>query len=212
MTNPQPKKPIWQKPWHFTETILIVAGIYLVGMMLQLTVGSFKFTNIDWPINIILGLGSLSVVFLLSLHRRSFFFQWMAGVPFSVTLIAALLIQTIIMGFTPQIVGTSAAKPGVFDIIGFTRMTSSWPFILIYYFTLLALFGAVINRLKTPRWKDYAFYLNHIGLLILLFASGFGASDMKRYVMYVEERADMPEWRVYSENKDVLELPIAICN
>ena len=92
-------------------------------------------------------------------------------VPFSVTLIAALLIQTIIMGFTPQIVGTLAAKPGVFDIIGFTRMTNSWPFILIYYFTLLALFGAVINRLKTPRWKDYAFYLNHIGLLILLFAS-----------------------------------------
>ena len=210
MTNQQTKKPIWQKPWHFTETILIVAGIYIVGMMLQLTVGSFKFSNIDWPINIILGLGSLSVVFLLSLCKRNFFFQWLAGVPFSVTLIAALLIQTIIMGFTPQIVGTLAAKPGVFDIIGFTRMTSSWPFILIYYFTLLALFGAVINRLKTPRWKDYAFYLNHIGLLILLFASGFGASDMKRYVMYVEERAEIPEWRVYSENKDVLELPIAI--
>ena len=210
MTNNQPKKPIWQKPWHFTETIFIVAGIYLVGMMLQLAVGTFKFSNIAWPLNIIIGAGGLSVIMLLSLRKRSLFFQWLAGVPFSVSLIGALLIQTIIMGFTPQVAGTLTTKPGVFDIIGFTRMTSSWPFVLIYYFTLLALFAAVINRLKTPRWKDYAFYLNHVGLLIFLFASGFGASDMKRYVMYVEERADLPEWRVYSENKDVLELPIAI--
>lgn len=210
MTTNQPQKPIWQKPWHFTETTLIVAGIYLVGMMLQLTIGVFKFSNIAWPLNIIIGAGGLVFIFLISLRKRSFFFQWFAGVPFSVTLIAALLIQTIIMGFTPQITGTLTTKPGVFDIIGFTRMTSSWPFILIYYFTLLALFAAVVNRLKTPKWKDYAFYINHFGLLIFLFASGFGASDMKRYVMYVEERADLPEWRVYSENKDVLELPIAI--
>lgn len=210
MTTNQPKKPIWQKPWHFTETILIVAGIYLVGMMLQLAAGTFKFSNIAWPLNIIIGAGGLAVILLVSLRKRSLFFQWLAGVPFSVTLIGALLIQTIIMGFTPQITGTLTTKPGVFDIIGFTRMTSSWSFILVYYFTLLALFAAVINRLKTPRWRDYAFYLNHIGLLVFLFASGFGASDMKRYVMYVEERADMPEWRVYSENKDVLELPVAI--
>jgi hypothetical protein len=210
MTNIPLKKPIWQKPWHFTETIIIATGIYLVGMMLQLSIGTFKFSNLAWPLNLIFGGVSLLIVLLLSFRKRSFFYQWLAGVPFSVTLIGALLIQTIIMGFTPQVTGALTTKPDVFDIIGFTRMTSSWPFILTYYFTLLALFAAVVNRLKTPRWRDYAFYLNHFGLLLFLFASGFGASDMKRYVMYVEERADMPEWRVYSENKDVLELPIAI--
>lgn len=210
MADNQPKKPIWQKPWHFTETIFIVIGIYLVGMMLQLSVGTFKFTSLAWPLNIIFGGGSLLFVFLLSLRKRSAFYQWLAGVPFSVTLISALIIQTIIMGITPQVSGALSTKPGVFDIIGFTRMTSSWPFILIYFSTIIALFAAVLNRLKSPKWRDYAFYLNHTGLLIFLFASGFGASDMKRYVMYVEERADLPEWRVYSENKDVLELPIAI--
>jgi hypothetical protein len=210
MTNTQPKKPIWQTPWHFTETIIIVLGIYLAGMLLQLSIGTFKFSNLAWPINIIFGSVSLLLVLLLSFRKRSFFYQWLAGVPFSLTLIGALLIQTIIMGFTPQVTGALTNKPDVFDIIGFTRMTSSWPFILTYYFTLIALFAAVVNRLKIPRWSDYAFYLNHLGLLIFLFASGFGASDMKRYVMYVEERAETPEWRVYSENKDVLELPIAI--
>lgn len=210
MIKNQDKKPIWQKPWNFTETILIVFGIYLVGMMLQLSVGTFKFATIAWPLNILFGGGSLLLVVLLSLRKRSSLYQWLAGVPFSVTLIAALIIQTIVMGITPQVSGTLTAKPGVFDIIGFTRMTSSWPFILTYYFTIIALSAAVVNRLKNPKWRDYAFYLNHIGLLIFLFASGFGASDMKRYVMYVEEKADLPEWRVYSENKDVLELPIAI--
>jgi ResB-like family len=210
MTPQFPKKPVWQKPWHFTESILIVVGIYLVGMMLQLSVGTFKFSNLDWPLSIIIGGSTIFLVVILSLRRQSTFFQWLSGVPFSVTLIGALIIQTIIMGFTPQIAGALMHKPNLFDIIGFTRMTSSWPFILIYFFTLIALTAAVCNRLKMPKWRDYAFYLNHIGILIFLFASGFGASDMKRYVMYVEEKAEMPEWRVYSENKDVLELPIAI--
>jgi hypothetical protein len=78
------------------------------------------------------------------------------------------------------------------------------------YFTMLALSAAIFNRLKNPKWTDYAFYLNHIGLFIFLFAAGYGTSDIKRYVMYVEENAEVPEWRVYSENKNVLELPIAI--
>ena len=210
MTNKQIKKPIWQKPWHFTETIFIAIGIYLVGIVLQLSVGTFKFSNLAWPLNIIIGGSGIVLILLLSLRKQSSFFQWLSGVPFSVTLIAALIIQTIIMGITPQLAGALTHKPTVFDTLGFTRMTSSWPFILIYFFTILALTAAILNRFRIPKWRDYAFYLNHIGLLIFLFASGFGASDMKRYVMYVEENAEMPEWRVYSENKDVLELPIAI--
>jgi hypothetical protein len=58
------------------------------------------------------------------------------------------------------------------------------------------------------KWSDYAFYLNHLGLLVLLYSAGLGAADLRRYVMHVEEGAT--EWRVYNEKDDVLELPVAI--
>lgn len=203
-------KQIWQYPWLFTESILVVTGVYLMGMALQLTIGSFKFSNLAWPINIILGVVTLCIVFLSSLKKRSYFFQWIAGVPFTVSIIGALVIQTVIMGFTPQVTESVVVSRTVVDIVGFTKMTSAWPFVLTIYFTMIALSAAIFNRLKNPKWVDYAFYLNHVGLFLFLFAAGYGASDIKRYVMFVEENAEMPEWRVYSENKDVLELPIAI--
>ena len=93
-------------------------------------------------------------------------------------------------------------------MLGFRQVTSSWPFVLVYFLTLLSLGALVIRRLIAFRKQDYAFYFNHIGLWVFLFAAGLGAADMKRYVMHVREGE--VEWRVYSENKDVLELPIAI--
>lgn len=208
--NQQNKKTIWQSPWQFTESIFIVLGIYLVGIALQLFLGVFKFSNIAWPVNIILGLLSVVLVVLISLKPKSHFFYWLSAAPLSISLMALLIIQTIIMGLTPQIAGQLTERPDVFDLLGFTRMTSSWPFVLTMFFTIIALCAAIVNRLKTPTWKDYAFYLNHLGLFIFLFAAAYGAADIKRYVMYVEVGNEVPEWRVYNDNKDVLDLPLAI--
>ena len=79
---------------------------------------------------------------------------------------------------------------------------------LFTFLPLLSLGALIVRRLTSFRKQDYAFYLNHIGLWILLFSSGLGAADMKRYVMHVREGDT--EWRVYNENGDVLNLPIAI--
>ncbi len=149
-------------------------------------------------------------LFLLSLRSRSRFFQWLSGVPLTICLLAALVALTVIMGLTPQITGNSPDQRTVIDTLGFTRMTSSWPFVLVYFFILVALGAVIARRLKAFRWKDYPFYLNHMGLWIILFAAGFGHADMRRYVMYVEEDTDYPEWRVYNDKGDVLELPLAI--
>jgi len=210
MSDNNSKKIIWKQPWHFPESILIVLGLYATGILLQLTAGIFNFTNLAWPVNIVIGLLSVVAVFLISLRKNSLFFQWLAGAPLSISFIAILLIQTMIMGFTPQIQGKLTTIPDFFDLVGFTRMTSSWPFVLTYLGALMALSAAIINRLRKPVWSAYAFYLNHIGLYVFLFSAGFGASDLRRYVMYVEEKAEYPEWRVYNDKKEVLELPLAI--
>lgn len=210
MTEHSSKKITWQHPWSFTESIIIVTGIVLVGSALQLFIGYFNFNLLAWPANIIAGGALVVLLFLLSLKSRSRFFQWLSGVPFTISVLSALVLLTVIMGLIPQVTGNMPDQRTVSDIIGFTRMTSSWPFVLVYFFALVALGAVIAKRLKAFRWKDYAFYLNHVGLWIFLFAAGFGHADMRRYVMYVEEDTDYPEWRVYNDNGAVLKLPLAI--
>jgi cytochrome c biogenesis protein ResB len=104
----------------------------------------------------------------------------------AVTLIGTLVILSIIMGLTPQ-VQSDDITDNLFSRLGFTRMTSAWIFVLIYFLTLLSLGALIIRRLFSFCIKDYAFYLNHIGLWILLFAAGMGAPDIKNFVVYVHE-------------------------
>lgn len=204
------KKPLWSTPWKYSESFLVGIGIYLVGLVLQISVGAFQFSHFAFPVNIIISCTGLLIVFLLGLFKNNSLFQWLASVQLSISLITILLFQALIMGITPQLNGPLTHKPAIVDILGFTLMTRSWPFILIYYFLLLSLFATTVNRLKHPRWKDYGFYINHIGIFIFLYAAGIGATDLRRHVMYVEEKADAPEWRVYNDKNEVLELPIAI--
>lgn len=182
---------MWQYPWRYKESIAIIGGIILVGFLLQVTVGQFPFSLLHFPVNIIIGGCIIGCLLLFSTQRKSSFYRWFSGVPFSVTLIGAVLILGVIMGLTPN-----------------QQITTSWSFVLVYTLLLLSLGSLIIRRLIAFRFQDYAFYLNHIGLWLLLFSAGLGAADIKRYVMHIREGE--VEWRVYSENKDVLELPIAI--
>ncbi len=201
------KRQFWQFPWRYKESVAFVGGIIAVGLVLQLSAGAFNFALLRWPVNIIWGGIMILFLLLFSRKRQSPFYQWFSGVYVAVTLIGALVILGVVMGLTPQ-AASSDGMDGLPFRLGFTRMTSAWSFVLIYFFTLLSLGALVIRRLFFFRIKDYAFYLNHIGLWILLFAAGMGTADLRRYVMHVREGE--VEWRVYNEKNEVLDLPIAI--
>lgn len=202
------KKKIWQFPWRYKESIAIVTGTIIIGFVLQLIAGKFNFLLFGSPVNLIVGGCIILFLILFSFARKSAIYQWFSGVPFAVSLIGGLLLLGIVMGLTPQMLRLDPHDDSIFTRLGFKQITSSWSFVLIYFLTLLSLGALIIRRLIAFNLKDYAFYFNHIGLWILLFAAGLGTADIKRYVMYVQEKE--VEWRVYNDNGDVLELPIAI--
>lgn len=202
-------RKMWQQPWGYPESIVTTCGILLVGFLLQLTIGNFNFYLLAFPSNLLVGAITLILCILSLFVRKSHFILWFSGIPSSVCLISALLILTIIMGLTPQTTShTDEVSENIFSRLGFDNMTSSWAFILIYFITLLSLGCLIVRRLFNFRKKDYAFYLNHIGLWITLFAAGLGYADIERYLMHVREGEI--EWRVYDEDENVKELPIAI--
>lgn len=208
--NSIPKRKIWQTPWGFPESIAIVCGIIIVGFSLQLVIGSFNFYLLASPINYIVGFVVVLFCIGLSLIKNKSFIKWFSGIPFSVSLIMAVLLLTIIMGLTPQSsVGEELHTTGnLFVNLGFNSMTRSWTFVLLYFAMLLSLGCLIVRKLKNFKWKDYGFHANHIGVWLVFFAAGLGYADMERYVMHVYEGET--EWRVYDDENNVKELPIAI--
>ena len=160
------KRKSWQSPWHYAEAIAIVGALLIIGFMLQIIVGEFSFYLLAQPLNYILtGLITLLCIIFGLFCPKSRFLRWFSGVEMSVALIVALLVLTIIMGLTPQSTHSHS-------LLGFDVMTSSWAFVIIYIFTLLALGILIVRRLRLFRLKDYGFYLNYIGLWLLLVCSG----------------------------------------
>jgi len=208
-TTTKNKRKIWQMPWGFPESSLIVCGIVVVGSMLQLLLNDgFNFYLLTAPVNYYIG-GVLIVTCIgLSLLKKNRFIKWFSGIPFSICLIMALLLLSLIMGLTPQLTGEQPNTGTVFSRLGFDRMTHSWAFVLIYLTMLLALGVLTAQRLRNFKWRDYTFHAYHLGIWLVLFSAGLGHADIERYIMHVPEGET--EWRVYDASKNVKELPIAI--
>ncbi|MEO4004981.1 cytochrome c biogenesis protein ResB [Flavobacterium sp. CAU 1735] len=208
-TTTKNKRKIWQMPWGFPESITIVCGIVVVGSMLQLLLrGGFNFYLLAAPVNYYIGGGLILTCIGLSLLKKNRFIKWFSGIPFSISLIMAFLLLSLIMGLTPQLTGEQTNTGTIFSQLGFDQMTHSWAFVLIYLTMLLALGVLIAQRLQNFKWKDYTFHAYHIGIWLVLFSTGLGHADMERYIMHVPEGET--EWRVYDASKNVKELPIAI--
>lgn len=199
------KRAFWQAPWGYKESIAVVGGLSFVGLMLQLSIGNFNFTLLEYPVGLLAIVGLIVLTGLMIWRHKSPFFVWFSGVPMSVSVIGGVLFFALIMGLVPQHGDGHAHEH---SLLGFDTVTRSWPFVLLYSLLMLNLCMVTARRLLNFKWRDYAFYLNHLGLLLLLIAAGIGAADLRRYVMHVQEEAT--EWRVFSDSGDMIELPVAI--
>lgn len=202
-------KPLWQSPWGYKESFIFLLGILLMGIILQVITGNFPFSLFLYPVNMYCGIILIALLIIFSFWSNHYTYKWISGIPFSVSVIILLLLLVFIMGITPQLSFIQYTGPkDLLWKLGFRNMTSSWPFVLIYFCTLFSLGTLILRRIKKFNLQDYAFHLNHIGLWIILFFGGLGAADIKRFEMFVEEGKE--EWRVYNDKGDVLALPIAI--
>lgn len=90
--------------------------------------------------------------------------------------LASMMIMTIIFGLTRQ----DEAAGGIVGALGFSRMSSSWPFnvLLLYFTTTVGL--AVTDDLLHVRRRRLAAVMSHLGVFVLLAAGIFGSGDMVR--------------------------------
>lgn len=199
---------MWQKPWGYKEGFSICGGLFIVGILLQITLGKTQLDLLVWPMNAILGGVYILLLMLMQIFRRkSYLLRWLSSYPAAITSIASVVVMTLIMGFTRQI-QAEVQLTGIERWLGFSQMLSSWSFalLLVWFITLLGL--STLKRLSHFQWRDIPFHLNHFGLFLALFGAILGSPDLQRLKMTTV--MNKAEWRAFDENNRIVELPLAI--
>lgn len=204
---------MWKYPWKFAEGVVICIGLALIGMFLQFLVGGIVLENLSYPINILFGgiyVAGLFVIYFFG--RNNKYILWFSKYEAAITSLGALLVMVVIMGFTKQIpimtdMNDNHIHSHWWDL-GFSQMTRSWIFVMLFTYFLSVLGLVTIRRIATFRWRDFTFALNHLGLFVALFAGVLGSADLERLRMQVY--LEQTEWRATTDAGQLVELPIAI--
>lgn len=174
----------WKKPWRLTEGFLIGAGLIIVGLLLQLSIGPLRWDLFAWPVNIIVLVvlaGVVAACFLL--RKKVYAFSFLSSFGAAVPALAYAAVLTVIMGLTRQRADGS----------WLSNMLAFWPFFLIYTYLVFILGLVILRRMSSFHdWRrDMAFMFNHIGLLIALVTATLGNADMKRLQMWTTNNPEM---------------------
>ena len=195
---------MFNEVWKMKEGFVFGAGLILVGLALQFSVGPIHWSDFAFPINLI-----FLIVFLLILilaywlrHRvRLFSFLLTAEAAVPTLIYAAAL--TVVMGLTRQV----SAHERAIDPIGLTQMLSFWPFVLVYLL-LASIVGLItLRQILHFRLRELPSLLSHVGLFRVIVTATLGSADMER--VKLTATTDMPEWRATHE-QGFVELPLAI--
>lgn len=196
---------MWIKPWGYKEGAIIGAGLFVIGILLQMTVGNIHWSLFAFPVNVIVLL--VYVIVLAGMHllrKRVYFFGWMSHYSAAVSSLLWVAGITLVMGLIRQ---APSGTPST-DVLGFSQMVASWPFVLLYFWMVTALGLTILHAGFPLTVNRLSFLLNHSGLFIALIAATLGNADMQRLKMTT--RLGNAEWRATNADGHLIELPLAV--
>lgn len=151
--------------------------LFVVGIVLQCVVGDLDNSFLRYPWGLILAVNYLYLLVLLHFQRDKW--RWVNRLSdhyASVSALGSMVLMTIIFGLTRQ----DASTEGVVGLLGFSRMTSSWPFnLLLFYFTTTVGL-AVVDDLHHWRQRGLAAMMSHLAVFVVLTCGMFGSADKMR--------------------------------
>ena len=195
---------MWKQPWSYKEGAAICCGLLLVGLALQLSIGSINWNLFAWPANLItIIIYVILCVGIYMFRQRVTLFKFMASAKAAVPAIIVAALLTVLMGLIRQ-----AKNPNPHDPLGLQTMLSSWPFVLVYFWMTTIIAEETIKQIVRFNRYRVPSLLAHIGLFIALVAGTLGSADMQRLKMYCVE--GQPEWRALDDAENIHELDLAI--
>ena len=163
--------------WGYKRAFLRCLLLFVVGVVLQCVVGDFDNGFLRYPLGLILAVNYLYLLILLHFQRDKW--RWVNRLSdhyASVSALGSMVLITIIFGLTRQDTSTE----GLVGLLGFSRMTSSWPFnLLLFYFTT-TIGLSVVDDLHHWRHRKMAAMMSHLAVFVVLTCGMFGSADKMR--------------------------------
>ena len=163
--------------WGYKRAFLRCLLLFVVGVVLQCVVGDFDNGFLRYPWGLILAVNYLYLLILLHFQRDKW--RWVNRLSdhyASVSALGSMVLITILFGLTRQDVSTE----GLVGLLGFSRMTSSWPFnLLLFYFTTTVGL-TVVDDLHHWRQRNLAAMMSHVAVFVVLTCGMFGSADKMR--------------------------------
>lgn len=164
---------------------LIALGVLIaLGTALQLGLGSPDVTVLAWPVSIIAAALIVLIIVGLTIYYDKPFFKWLMGIPFTISLLAAMLLVCLVAGVVPQ---HEMQLEGLLANAGVYKVISSWPFVLLYFVMLITLGCITASAIAKRVLRRWVFIFNHLGLWLVLLGAGIGNADFRELKVRIYE-------------------------
>ena len=181
------------------------AVLFSAGTALQFIVGSLTPSFLAYPWGIVLAVNYIYVLVFLycQAHKWKWVKSWYDR-PACIVSLASLLVLSLLFGLVRQ----DASTDGLWGMLGFTEMTSSWifNFFLVHFMTVMGLKS--IDDLW--HWKKHSPTVTvfHVAVFVVLVSGIFGSGDKIR-VKVVAAIGNPVQFGV-SDDKQRVELPFML--
>ena len=201
----QNKKNTWEYPWQFIESIIILSTLILLSFLFDYITDSHKNATLSYPVNIFVIIGFISsIIISFFIFRKTEIIKWLRSGQLAIASIIWLLILVVLMGIIGQ---DSINTSTIINKLQLNNIVFSKAFYIVQIFMLVNLLMVIISRLNSFKIRNIFFIINHLGIFILIISLSFGAGDIEKYTVRIDN--DNYVWQV-ENNTSKTELPFAL--
>ena len=205
MTENKENKRIWEFPWQFAESFIILSTAIILSFILDFFANSNSEIKLMYPTNIYILVSFIIITAALFIFfKNSKIFQWLSSGKLAITSIIWLLILVILMGIISQ---NKVSNNNLINSLGLNNIINSKAFYIVQFFLLINLLTVTISKLNSFSIRNISFIINHLGIFILIVSLSFGAGDIEQYTIKLDKKNYV--WQVKNTTSQT-ELPFAL--
>jgi hypothetical protein len=199
------KKRVWEFPWQFTESFIILSTFIILSFFLDFITQNNTAIKLNFPTNIYVIVSFITVVTGINIFlKHSEIIKWLRSGKLAIVSIIWLLILVLVMGIIEQ---DNSSNNSIINKLNLNNIIFSKAFYFIQFTLLTNILSVVISKLNSFKLQNILFIINHLGIFILIISLSFGAGDIEKYTLKIDKENYL--WQFTKQNISQ-ELPFAL--
>ncbi|MDZ7743041.1 MAG: cytochrome c biogenesis protein ResB [Bacteroidota bacterium] len=199
------RRKMWQYPWGYRESFAIGFALLIIGFLIELFSPADAIYLPRWPFNMILIVALIAYIIISYRMVQHPVMKWLSSTAAAIASISIFTILVLMLGFIPQSDETGGS---LLVDLGLTHVVKSWPYIMVSFYLLIILGYTIVRKFLPFSLKNFAFFLNHAGLFVVIIAASLGSADLKRLNMTLQENQSV--FTAYDSEGRPYQMPFAL--